>query len=166
MEYEKSYEEIKNYVISNSEPKYIFYGYEDIFGKIVWSFSDFEYTEFLQVIENEDGERFSIEESGFFDTFSLKELKQLFVEFPNSGYKDFFDFFESKTGCTTHTVYWKDYSELDFCDIGTMMWSHNVNIDFTDELEEMYEAFQRIQNHDALQSELSVKGGKKKIEKL
>lgn len=166
MDYEKSYEEIRDYMVSNSEPKYIFYGYEDIFGKIVWTFGDFKYTEFLHVIEGEDGETFTIDENGFFDSFSLEELKKLFVDFPNSGSKDFFDFFEKETGCPTHPIYWKEYSELGFGDLNSVMWSEKVNIDSYDDLEEMYESFQTIKNHDALQSELSVKGSKKKISKI
>ncbi len=112
---EQQFEEVREYLIENSSPEYVFDHDDDFFGKVVWKIGELRYIEYIQVIRNEDDDSYSIDEDGFFDCISLKKLKKVFADFPASGWEDFFEYFENETGYETHSV---EYSECSAVRLG------------------------------------------------
>ena len=127
---EQQFEEVRKYLIENSTPEFQFVIEDDYFGEVVWRIGKLRYIEYLQIIENEDGETFSFVDEDF-DNFeeciSIRRLEEIFEKFPKSGYKDFFEYFKEETGYKTYRVEYNRSSSLFLDNKWVFMYIHRIS---------------------------------------
>ena len=160
---EQQFEEVRKYLIENSTPEFHFRIETDWFGEVVWAIGELQHIEYLQIIENEEGETFSFVDEDFDDfeeCICIRKLEEIFKEFPKSGDEDFFEYFKEETGYKTYCVEYNRSSSLFLDNKWVFMYLDRISDDYVQKMNYIYNHYTNIIEKKKLEARHNISSQK------